>query len=68
MVPCSNGSADADVNMKAVKASSLRSLHLLHNCQLTVLVYHPQPLKGTIITREPAGPKADYNLTRFSQS
>ena len=39
---------------KAVTVSSqlLRSHRLLHNCQLTVLVYHPQPLKGKIITRE----------------
>ena len=29
-----------------------RSLHLLHNCQLTVLVYPPWPPRGKIITRE----------------
>ena len=40
--------------MKAVTVSSqlLRSLRLLHNCQLTVLVYPPWPPRGNIITRE----------------
>ena len=39
---------------KAVTVSSqlLRSLRLLHNCQLTVLVYPPPP-PGAIIAREP---------------
>ena len=40
---------------KAVTVSSqlFRSLRLLHNCQLTVLVYAPQSPEGKIITREP---------------
>ena len=39
---------------KAVTVSSqlFRSLRLLHNCQLTVLVYPPWPPMGKIITRE----------------
>ena len=39
---------------KAVTVSSqlLRSLRLLHNCQLTVLVYPPPP-PGATIAREP---------------
>ena len=41
---------------KAVTVSSqlFRSLRLLHNCQLTVLVYHPHPLKGRIIAQAPS--------------
>ena len=40
---------------KAVTVSSrlFRSLRLLHNRQLTVLVYAPQSPEGKIITREP---------------
>lgn len=39
---------------KAVTVSSqlFRSLRLLHNCQLTVLVRPPWPPKGKTITRE----------------
>ncbi len=39
---------------KKVTASSrlFRSLRLLHNRQLAVLVSHPQPLKGRITARE----------------
>ena len=40
---------------KAVTVSSrlFRSLRLLHNRQLTVLVYAPQSPEGKIFTREP---------------
>jgi len=35
-----------------VSSQLFRSLRLLHNCQLTVLVYPPPP-PGAIIAREP---------------
>ena len=43
------------VKKRIVTVSSrlFRSLRLLHNRQLTVLVYAPQSLEGKIITREP---------------